>query len=175
MAVPVLVHLMAGTAKVARRITIYSQQRRKTVLTLGELNTQQRAYVRALYAVEGPGSPQQISKHLRIAPEHIVAFFHDLPPGWATVTHGGDLTLTSAGRLAVEQALWRVQQNGVWVEPKAKEANLARQVQDLPPTLVCRAFHSACPRGRVHDRAARRRYRVSRIAMTGHTDATANV
>ena len=75
------------------------------MLTLDELNALQRGFVRALYAAGGSGSLWQVGEHLKVAPEDVLALFHDLPPGWAQVTTAGDLAFTSAGRLAVEQAL----------------------------------------------------------------------
>ena len=75
------------------------------MLTLGELSAVQRGLVRALYAAGGVGSTQQISEHLKIPPEDVLALFHGLPGGWAQVTDKDHLALTSAGRIAIEHAL----------------------------------------------------------------------
>ena len=75
------------------------------MLTLDELNALQRGFVRALYAAGGSGSLWQVGEHLKVAPEDVLALFHRLPPGWVQMSHGDDLALTSAGRIAVEHAL----------------------------------------------------------------------
>ena len=75
------------------------------MLTLSELSAVQRGFVRALYVLGGAGSTQQISEHLKIPPEDVLSLFHALPPGWAQLSDGGDLRLTSAGHIAVEHAL----------------------------------------------------------------------
>ena len=74
------------------------------MLTLSELSTAQRGFVRALYAAGGAGSAQQIGEYLSVAPEDVLALFHGLPGGWAQITGGDHLTLTSAGRIAIEHA-----------------------------------------------------------------------
>ena len=72
------------------------------MLRITDVNTQQRGFVRALHALGGTASPEQIADHLQITAEKVRDFYDGLPPGWVEQSRDGSLALTGEGRRAVE-------------------------------------------------------------------------